>query len=83
MDQTAHQYASTLTAQLLSLSTQPRLQNWLAPSYAEINKLTELYSQSLFAPSPLTHADVVNAAKIWSRLRWRLLLANVASIKKA
>jgi len=81
-DQTVHQYASTLIARLTSISARPRLQNWFSPSQNEIDQLTELYSQSLFAPSPLTHADVVSAAKIWSRLRWRLLLANIVTLRK-
>jgi hypothetical protein len=51
------------------------------PSHIEINELTELFSRSLFAPLPPTRAEANDAIKIWSRLRWRLTLANILRIK--
>ncbi len=82
IDQTAHQYASSLRARLSALANPPRLRNWISPSDDEIHRLTELYARSLFAPSPLTRADVAGAARTWARLRWRLVLANMLAIKK-
>jgi transglutaminase-like putative cysteine protease len=82
INQTAHQYASHLTARLSGLMDRPRFGTWLSPSSDEVHHLTELYARSLFAPSPLTRADVTSAVSTWSRLRWRLLLANIASLKK-
>jgi transglutaminase-like putative cysteine protease len=82
MDQTAHQYASSLIRQVSKLAEQPQLQSSLAPSSHEIHQLTELYARSLFAPSPLTHRDVHTAMKVWSQLRWRILLANMLKISK-
>jgi transglutaminase-like putative cysteine protease len=82
VDQTAHQYASSLARQVSRLAKRPQLQNWLAPSHHEINQLTEMYARSLFAPSPLTRMDVSTAIKVWSQLRWRLLLANLLKISK-
>ena len=82
INQTAHQYASHLTARLSGPINRPRLGAWISASGGEIHHLTELYARSLFAPSPLTRADVTSAVKTWSRLRWRLLLANIASIKR-
>jgi len=82
LDQTAHQYASSLAEQVSRLAKRPRLQAWLAPSNHEINQLTEMYARSLFAPSPLTHMDVHTASKVWSQLRWRLLLANLLKISR-
>ncbi len=58
-----------------------RLQKWLRPSHNEIDQLTDLFSRSLFAPFPPTHAEANGAIKTWSRLRWRLMLANVLRIK--
>jgi hypothetical protein len=77
MDQTAHQYASSLARQVANITKQPRLQNWLAPSSSEIDQLTELYARSLFSPSPLTRTDVRAGLRAWSQLRWRILLANM------
>jgi transglutaminase-like putative cysteine protease len=82
VSQTAQEYAYVLTALLSALKARPRMQNLLSPSYAEIHQLTELYSRSLFASAILTHAEVRNAVKTWSRLRWRLMLANILRIKK-
>jgi hypothetical protein len=59
------------------MKVSPRLQNWLVPARIEIEQLTELFSNSLFAPLPPTRTDVNVAIRNWSRLRWRLLLANI------
>jgi hypothetical protein len=77
MDQTAHQFASALGARLSALADRPRLGKWLSPSHSEVDQLTELYSRSLFAPAPLTPTEARGAVRVWSRLRWRLILANV------
>ncbi|CAG0985180.1 Protein-glutamine gamma-glutamyltransferase [Anaerolineales bacterium] len=76
-NQTAYSYASNLIQHLSTFEVSPRLQNWLAPSHNEIQKLTDLFSRNLFAPQPSTRADANDALKNWSRLRWRLILANV------
>ncbi len=81
-NQTAFSYSRTLIERLSVLKTSARLQSWITPSQNEVNQLTELFSHSLFAPSPLTRAEANDAIKIWSRLRWRLLLVNVLGIKK-
>jgi len=75
--ETAHSYAFVLIQRLSSMKVSPRLQNWLVPARIEIEQLTELFSNSLFAPLPPTRADVNVAIRNWSRLRWRLLLANI------
>jgi transglutaminase-like putative cysteine protease len=80
-NQTAHAYASTLIQQLSAMETSSRLQGWLNPSHDEIVQLTELFSRSLFAPLPPNRAEARDAIKTWSRLRWRLLLANMLRIK--
>jgi hypothetical protein len=77
MDQTAHQYASALSARLSALADQPRLGKWLSPSNSEVDELTELYARSLFAPAAPTRTEARGAVELWSRLRWRLILANV------
>jgi transglutaminase-like putative cysteine protease len=76
-NQTAYLYASNLIQRLSAFETSPRLQNWLTPAHNEIEKLTELFSRSLFAPQPSTRADANVALKNWSRLRWRLILVNL------
>jgi len=81
-NQTAHSYSQALIERLSAIKTSARLQNWLTPSRNEINQLTELFSHSLFAPLPPTRAQANAAIKTWSRLRWRLALANVIRIKK-
>jgi hypothetical protein len=76
-NQTAHSYASSLIERLSAIKTFTPLQNWITPSRNEIIQLTELFSHSLFAPYPPTRAEAKDAIKCWSRLRWRLLLANM------
>ena len=80
--ETAHSYAFILIQRLSSMQVSPRLQNWLMPARIEIEQLTELFSNSLFAPLPPTRADVNVAIRNWSRLRWRLLLANILRFVK-
>ena len=80
--QTAHAYAFTLTQRLSSIKISPRFQNWFAPAQQEIAQLTELFSRSLFAPQHPSRAEADDALRNWSRLRWRLLLANIMAIKE-
>lgn len=76
-DQTAYSFSLALTKRLSAIKTSTLLQNRLTPAQNEINQLTELFSRSLFAPSLPTRTEAKKAIKTWSRLRWRLLLANV------
>jgi transglutaminase-like putative cysteine protease len=80
-NQTAHSYALALIQCLSALKVSTHLQNWLAPAQNEIEQLTELFSRSLFAPLPPNRVDANEAIKTWSRLRWRLLLANILRIR--
>jgi len=80
MDQTAHEYASALIAQLNILASWSQSHKWLTLSEIEINMLTEIYARSLFAPSIPTHAEIYGAIKTWSRLRLRLSLADILII---
>ena len=82
-NQTAHSYSLVLIERLSAIKTSARLQHWLMLSHNEINQLTDLFSRSLFAPLPPTRADAKRAIKTWSRLRWRLMLANMFRIKKS
>jgi hypothetical protein len=79
-NQTAHSYAIALIQRLSAFETS-WLQNWLMVSHDEIDQLTELFSRSLFAPLSPTRAQAKEAIKTWSRLRWRLLLANILRIR--
>jgi transglutaminase-like putative cysteine protease len=81
-NQTAHFYASNLIQRLSALKVPPRLQNWLAPAKDEIEQLTALFSNSLFAPLSPTRMEASAGIKSWSRLRWRLLLANILQVIK-
>ena len=77
-DETAREYAIGLNTQLSLLQDQNRLNNWLiSPVHDQISSLTRMYTQSLFTPNPLTHADIRNAVQIWYKLRWRLQLINI------
>ena len=75
--QTAHAYAVELLQHLDSVKVPSRFQNWFTPARYEIKQLTELFSRSLFAPLSPTRAEANDVTRIWSRLRWRLLLASV------
>lgn len=75
--QTLHEYAIALNLKISSLENQSRLGRWLAPARAEVWTLTDIYTRSLFTLSTPARADVLNAARLWSRLYWRLLLSNL------
>jgi transglutaminase-like putative cysteine protease len=79
-NQTAYSYAFALTQSVSAFETSPRLRKWLSPSRHEIEKLTDLFSRSLFAPHPSTRTEANIALKNWSRLKWRLILANLLRI---
>jgi transglutaminase-like putative cysteine protease len=81
-NQTPLSYSHILIERLSVIRTSSHLQTWINPSHREIDQLTELFSQSLFAPSPITRADAKAAIKVWSHLRWRLLLVNILRIRK-
>ncbi len=78
--QTAHAYSLALMERLSALKVSPRTQNLLVPAYDEIRQITELFLRSLFSPLPPTHMEVKDAIKSWSRLRWRLILANILRV---
>jgi transglutaminase-like putative cysteine protease len=80
-NQTAHSYASALNQHLSKIGMSSGLKKWVNLSSNEIDQLTELFSHSLFAPLPPTRADANQAIKIWSRLLWRLILANILRVK--
>jgi transglutaminase-like putative cysteine protease len=77
-DQTTYQYESALTEKLSTLGLPTKL---LFRIHEELHQLTRLYSNSLFSPHPTTQAEALNALRAWSRLRWRLIFANLVSIK--
>ncbi len=79
-DQTAHSFAANLVQSLSLIAVSSRFRKWLMLSQYEIDQLTEIYSRSLFAPLPSTRLQAHDAIWIWSRLRWRLMLANVLGI---
>jgi hypothetical protein len=81
VDQTATQYAFDLNKQLSLLKTSEQTQNYLSPAFHEVNQLADLYSRSLFAPTVPDRKEAQQAIQTWSRLRWRVLLANLFSIK--
>ncbi len=77
-DETACEYAAALTTRLDSILQGNRLKKWLlSPAPAQISSLTDLYTQSLFSPTPLTCANIRGAGQTWGRLRWRLLVVNI------
>ncbi len=76
--ETAREHAATLTQRLSLLDTGRWMTNGLLrPMPAQIAALGDLYMRSLFAPTPLSGHDVRVAIRIWSALRWRLLLVNL------
>lgn len=81
LDQTAAQYAFDLNQQLSLLKASEQTQSYLSPALHEVNQLAELYSRSLFAPTVPDHKEAQHAIQTWSRLRWRVLLANLFTIK--
>jgi len=82
LNQTANQYAFNLTEKLSLLKTSPQTQSMFSPAMYEIQELTDLYSRSLFAPNIPSHAESFLAMKVWSRLRWRLIVARIIILRK-
>jgi transglutaminase-like putative cysteine protease len=46
----------------------------LTPASGESHAITELYARSAYSPHPLRKQEKRQALRLWSRLRWRLLL---------
>jgi len=80
--QTAHAYAGLLIESIAALPDSSFLQDWLSPARDDINRLTELYARSLFAPAAPTRLDAFTARKAWSRLWPRLLIAGMFALVK-
>lgn len=80
--ETAHQYALALTQKIQSLHTSKYLQTSIYSSCIEVNQLTNLYSQSLFAPQPTSQQDAQIALRTWRRLRWKIMVLNLLVQKK-
>ncbi len=77
--QTALEYALAMKAALEELGQSHRaLKVLAAPIAPATGELAQLYMQSLFAPQPLDNAARRRAIHLWSRIRWRLSLLNIA-----
>jgi hypothetical protein len=75
--QTALEYSRDLSARLSRLEKPGRLSRWVTPARDELSCLTDLYSASLFTPQRAGREAALRAARIWSRLSWRLRLARL------
>ncbi len=74
--ETAREHADVIIGRLSRLSSElPVARPVLKPIPGCIDELSELYMRSLFAPMPLAKQDVARAARLWSRLGWRLTIA--------
>ncbi len=50
---------------------------WLISAANEIKLLTDLYLQETYSAHPITNGDRLHAIKIWKKLFWRLLYAQM------
>jgi hypothetical protein len=50
---------------------------WLLPASGEIRLLTDLYIQETYSAHPVTRNERRNAVKVWRKLFWRLLYAQM------
>ena len=78
--ETTDEFATLLGSQLTRLSQKRLLQNLLAPAQNQLNLLTDLYSRAIYTPRPPEKTEIRAALQVWQALRWRLLLAGVATI---
>lgn len=66
--ETAHEFAFDFNQRVLALDASAHSQPWLESFSKAVDSLTELYSDSLFAPHKPSRVDSRTAIKLWHRL---------------
>jgi hypothetical protein len=75
--ETTYEFMQKLIRQLNRIGEHSRFTNYLARAVREVESLTDLYQESMFAQHTAGKHDVRTALNIWKPLRGRLLLARL------
>lgn len=78
--ETAGEFASSLHKQLKYVAQKGWLQKSFTSAPDKLTLLTDLYLRAIYTPRPPEKAEIRAAVQTWQALRWRLLLAGVATI---
>jgi hypothetical protein len=75
--ETAYEFMRKLTGSIDATRERSRLANLFSTAHGDIEYLTDLYQDSLFADQMIFRDDARKALKAWKRLRLRLLLVRL------
>lgn len=75
--ETAHEFMHKLIDRIETIQERSRYTGYLSRASREVEYLTDVYQQTLFAHHTLDRKDVKTALSTWKHLRLRLLLARV------
>ena len=78
--ETASEFMRKLISSIDEIRKRSRVKNVLAPAPREIEGLTDLYQDSLFADQTIDKEDARSALRTWKNLRLRLLLARLIAM---
>jgi hypothetical protein len=77
--ETAYEFMQKLTHKLNTISAHSRFAKLLRNAPQDIELLTELYQDTLFAHTNIQEQDIRKAVNTWKRLRLRLLMARLSN----
>ena len=77
--ETAYEFMQKLIDKINGIRAHSRLSKVFRNTQPDIEALTDLYQDMLFADNNIEKQGIRKAVNTWKRLRWRLLLARISS----
>jgi hypothetical protein len=78
LSETPYEFAAKLSAWMERLSASNRWVKRLAVQTPDINRLTMLYTRTVYSPHPPSRVEQDQAIKDWNRIRWRFWLLRLS-----
>jgi hypothetical protein len=79
--ETPYEFASSFALRVSSLGRGKPWERSLSPAANELRRLADVYTQTLYSPTPPGRNDRAQAVRTWERLKWRLWLAKMIKNK--
>lgn len=80
--ETAYEFMGKLIDKINTIREQSRYTNYLARTRQDVEYLTDLYQDTLFAHHTINKGDVSTALNLWKHLRTRLMMARLHVIAR-
>jgi hypothetical protein len=78
LSETPYEFAAKLSAWMERLSASNQWVKRLAVQTPDINRLTMLYTRTVYSPHPPSRVEQDQAIKDWNRIRWRFWLLRLS-----